>query len=93
MQRLGLCASACHEGAIRMVGGKAKLAREDYCDGLGDCLPWPDGCDILEERKRRLTTTRRYGRPAAKSAARNRCLRLPRHTVEKARENGAARSQ
>ncbi|MDO4554331.1 MAG: 4Fe-4S binding protein [Lachnospiraceae bacterium] len=35
----GICASACHEGAIGMVEGKAKLLREDYCDGLGDCLP------------------------------------------------------
>ena len=35
----GLCAAACHEGAIGIVGGKAKLLREDYCDGLGDCLP------------------------------------------------------
>jgi len=35
----GLCAKACHEGAIGMVNGKAVLLREDYCDGLGDCLP------------------------------------------------------
>ncbi|MDD7271322.1 MAG: 4Fe-4S binding protein [Spirochaetales bacterium] len=35
----GLCASACHEGAIEIVNGKASLTREDYCDGLGDCLP------------------------------------------------------
>ena len=35
----GLCAEACHEGAIGMAGGKAKLLRDDYCDGLGDCLP------------------------------------------------------
>lgn len=35
----GLCAKACHEGAIGMVDGKAQLLREDYCDGLGDCLP------------------------------------------------------
>ena len=35
----GLCAEACHEGAIEMINGKAKLTREDYCDGLGDCLP------------------------------------------------------
>ena len=35
----GICADACHEGAIGMVNGKAKLLREDYCDGLGDCLP------------------------------------------------------
>ena len=35
----GLCAAACHEGAIGIVDGKARLMREDYCDGLGDCLP------------------------------------------------------
>jgi len=35
----GLCAEACHEGAIGMVDGKARLLRENYCDGLGDCLP------------------------------------------------------
>lgn len=35
----GLCAAACHEGAIGMINGKAKLLRDDYCDGLGDCLP------------------------------------------------------
>ncbi len=35
----GLCAKACHEGAIGMIDGKAKLLRDDYCDGLGDCLP------------------------------------------------------
>ena len=35
----GLCAKACHEGAIGIVDGKATLLREDYCDGLGDCLP------------------------------------------------------
>ena len=35
----GLCAEACHEGAIQMIDGKAVLTREDYCDGLGDCLP------------------------------------------------------
>lgn len=35
----GLCAKACHEGAIAIVDGKAHLIRDDYCDGLGDCLP------------------------------------------------------
>ena len=35
----GLCANACHEGAIGMVDGKATLLRDDYCDGMGDCLP------------------------------------------------------
>lgn len=30
----GICAEACHEGAIDIVDGKAKLMREHYCDGL-----------------------------------------------------------
>ncbi|MEE1032907.1 MAG: 4Fe-4S binding protein [Ruminococcus sp.] len=48
----GLCAKACHEGAIGMVDGKAKLLRDDYCDGLGDCLPTcPTGAITFEERE------------------------------------------
>ena len=48
----GLCADACHEGAIGMVDGKARLLREDYCDGLGDCLPsCPAGAITFEERE------------------------------------------
>ena len=48
----GLCARACHEGAIDIVDGKAKLLREDYCDGLGDCLPaCPMNAISFEERE------------------------------------------
>lgn len=48
----GLCAAACHEGAIGIVGGKATLLREDYCDGLGDCLPaCPMNAISFEERE------------------------------------------
>jgi len=48
----GLCAAACHEGAIDMVNGKAQLTREDYCDGLGDCLPaCPTNAISFEERE------------------------------------------
>ena len=39
----GACANACHEGAIQMIDGKARLIRDDYCDGLGDCLPRGNG--------------------------------------------------
>ena len=48
----GACAKACHEGAIDMVDGKARLMREHYCDGLGDCLPaCPTGAITFEERE------------------------------------------
>ena len=36
----GACAKACHEGAISMVNGKAKLMRDDYCD-------WETVCRIV----------------------------------------------
>lgn len=48
----GLCASACHEGAIEVIDGKARLVREYFCDGLGDCLPGcPRGAISFEERE------------------------------------------
>ncbi|NLJ76032.1 MAG: 4Fe-4S binding protein [Peptococcaceae bacterium] len=47
----GLCVDACHEGALKMVDGKAKLVSESYCDGLGACLPeCPAGAITIEER-------------------------------------------
>ena len=47
----GAYAAACHEGAIAMVDGKARLMRDDYCGGLelaakkalqqsGKFIPW-----------------------------------------------------
>lgn len=48
----GLCATACHEGAIDIVDGKAKLMRENFCDGFGDCLPGcPTGAITFEQRE------------------------------------------
>lgn len=34
----GQCVSACAEGAIQIINGKAKLIADKYCDGLGACL-------------------------------------------------------
>lgn len=48
----GICVTACHEGAIDIVDGKAKLVREHFCDGFGDCLPGcPTGAITFEERE------------------------------------------
>ncbi|GAB4157527.1 MAG: 4Fe-4S binding protein [Planctomycetota bacterium] len=47
----GLCIPSCHEGAIQLVDGKAKLISDIYCDGLGDCLGHcPKGAITLVER-------------------------------------------
>ncbi len=48
----GLCISACHEGALQLIDGKARLISESYCDGLGACLPeCPAGAIEIEERE------------------------------------------
>lgn len=48
----GLCISSCHEGAIRLVDGKAKLVSDSYCDGLGACLgECPQGAIAIVERE------------------------------------------
>jgi ferredoxin len=47
----GLCVPSCHEGAIRIVDGKARLAGDSLCDGLGACLgECPQGAITIEER-------------------------------------------
>ncbi|UCG45905.1 MAG: 4Fe-4S binding protein [Candidatus Bathyarchaeota archaeon] len=48
----GICVTACAEGALKIVDGKAKLVSEIYCDGLGACLPeCPEGALAIEERE------------------------------------------
>jgi ferredoxin len=48
----GECAAACAEGAIRIVGGKARLVSETFCDGLGACLgDCPEGALKIIERE------------------------------------------
>jgi ferredoxin len=47
----GECVTACAEGAIRIIDGKAKLIAETYCDGLGACLgECPEGALTITER-------------------------------------------
>jgi len=48
----GLCVTACSEGAIQIVNGKAKLSNEIYCDGLGACIGHcPEGAITIEKRE------------------------------------------
>ncbi len=47
----GLCVPSCHEGALKIIGGKAKLVADNLCDGLGDCLGHcPQGAIKVERR-------------------------------------------
>ena len=47
----GLCIPNCHEGALQIVGGKARLVKDVYCDGLGNCLGHcpEDAINIVEK--------------------------------------------
>jgi NAD-dependent dihydropyrimidine dehydrogenase PreA subunit len=48
----GECVPACAEGAISLVGGKARLSADVLCDGLGACLgECPKGAISVVERE------------------------------------------
>lgn len=48
----GLCIPNCHEGALQMIDGKARLISELMCDGLGACLGHcPEGAITIENRE------------------------------------------
>jgi len=48
----GLCVTACAEGAIKIINGKAKLVSDTYCDGLGACLGHcPQDAITIEQRE------------------------------------------
>ena len=71
----GACASACHEGAIDIIDGKAELVREHFCDGLGDCLPeCPTGAISFEEREAPAYDEEAVKEAQKKIAAKNRAM-------------------
>lgn len=48
----GLCVPNCHEGALRIIDGKARLVSEVLCDGLGACIGHcPEGAITIESRE------------------------------------------
>lgn len=48
----GLCVPSCHEGAIKIIDGKARLIADNMCDGLGNCLgECPRGAITIEKRE------------------------------------------
>ncbi|MDY0342866.1 MAG: 4Fe-4S binding protein [Lentimicrobium sp.] len=48
----GNCIPNCHEGALQIIDGKARLISDLFCDGLGACIGHcPEGAITLEERE------------------------------------------
>lgn len=48
----GDCVPNCHEGALQIIEGKARLISELMCDGLGACLGHcPQGAITIEKRE------------------------------------------
>lgn len=48
----GNCVPNCHEGALQIIDGKARLISDLFCDGLGACIGHcPEGAITLEERE------------------------------------------
>lgn len=47
----GQCVTACAEGALAIVDGKARVVRDSFCDGLGACIgECHEGALSIEER-------------------------------------------
>lgn len=56
----GQCIPSCHEGALRIIDGKARLISDSLCDGLGACLGYcPQDAITIEERE-----VQEYNNPA-----------------------------
>ncbi len=48
----GDCVPGCHEGALQIIDGKARLISELMCDGLGACIGHcPEGAITIEKRE------------------------------------------
>ncbi len=48
----GQCVPECHEGALQIIDGKARLISDLFCDGLGACLGHcPTGALTIVERE------------------------------------------
>ena len=48
----GLCIPNCHEGALQLIDGKARLISDLMCDGLGACIGHcPQDAITIEERE------------------------------------------
>lgn len=48
----GSCVKGCHEGALQIIDGKARIVSDVLCDGMGDCIgECHAGAITFEERE------------------------------------------
>jgi ferredoxin len=87
----GLCAGACHEGAVGIVHGKARLLRDDYCDGLGNCLPvCPTGAIAFVEREAKAYDEAAVKANQAKNPPLGGCPGANAHSISRPAGSGSA---
>jgi NAD-dependent dihydropyrimidine dehydrogenase PreA subunit len=84
----GDCVTACAEGAIAIIDGKAQLISDVYCDGLGACLGHcPQGAITVIQRdadafdeaavERHLATIQTVGSPKVRGPSLNVVAQAP----------------
>jgi NAD-dependent dihydropyrimidine dehydrogenase PreA subunit len=70
----GQCVPSCHEGALQIINGKARLVSDVLCDGLGACLgECPTGALTVSEREAPEFDQAEVARRSSRKAA----VRLP----------------
>lgn len=79
----GECVPNCHEGALQIVDGKARLISDLFCDGLGACIGHcPQGAITIEEREAEPYDERRVMLEHIIPAGRNTIIAHLKHMYE-----------
>jgi NAD-dependent dihydropyrimidine dehydrogenase PreA subunit len=88
----GQCIPNCHEGALKVIDGKARLVSDLFCDGLGACIGHcPHGAIKIEKREARPYDERRVMRDIAKkgqATIKAHLLHLKEHGADELYETG-----
>jgi len=73
----GQCITACQEGALALIRGKARLVKDTFCDGLGVCIgECPQGALIIVERD-----AAEFDKAAVEAAQRTKALPVHQGTI------------
>jgi ferredoxin len=90
----GLCIPNCHEGALKVIDGKARLVSDLFCDGLGACIGHcPRGAITIERREAKPYDERRVMKDIVKkgqATIKAHLLHLKEHGADELFETGLA---